>query len=848
MLRQIAYKPRTETTDLVKRYLHLRFDVNVVSPRGNGGTEFLRELRDELIEDNIRVLFLPETAERSALPHAFMSMLRDPARPGNMPSSPAALAAQLSRALDGRPLVVIADGVSGLTPTVISALTLYRQQAGVQTLVLTNAPLLREVLPGPGLVVDLPVLTLEDVHGVLFHRLGSRLETTSINRVYSKSAGLIKLAIAICEVARVEGSLRLIDGQWVAVRDLWSDALTAFTWAYTYAVTPEQRGALEMIALVGLVDVPEAEQMIGHDMLQSLEQSGAVTVDPNGRNHWVTANPPLLSEMFRHTMLPARRAHLRAQIEQISSLRYLEAEPHELEMTTLVIEPSFLRLVTEKRNEDLVGAETAWHESRSPAAALNYTVALVNSNADPHAILNLIEEATREEMPAEFRSRLAVWEAWLHGYCLGDVARADQLLQRREHAGEYWGFLVAARIRMLADLATVPHDAVALLSETAKLPLTVQNEMHRTLAFIYVSQGLPEEAAEALGRVSSWSDDYFPYLQNSTEALIELVRGRFDRAREIALQGARIAQDELDERSLRAHGHMLSLLLLVRGQHEGILQIEDYVEALGGVPLFPRMSYLGVKVCAAIAAHESPSGLREIVSALDEIDLPDGPLLGTSRSWARARLAALEGSPAQAAEECWEGATALYARGSTLAAALGALRSLDYLFDEARLATLQQWIEPMQSEHLLAYRDYIVARHTSDSDAMLAVIPRLIASGRLGLAVQGYDHAAAIARSHGDIAYAEEIEAHEAEFLDSLEPGTYDAAQQEPTGAKLTAREREVAELMAQGMTNRQIKDHLVLSIRTVENHVHRMMRKLDVSTRREAVEWIRAWLGSGEI
>src|SRR5690606_20810593 len=49
---------------------------------------------------------------------------------------------------------------------------------------------------------------------------------------------------------------------------------------------------------------------------------------------------------------------------------------------------------------------------------------------------------------------------------------------------------------------------------------------------------------------------------------------------------------------------------------------------------------------------------------------------------------------------------------------------------------------------------------------------------------------------------------------------------------RLTGREREVAALVAQGLTNAAIARRLVLSERTVENHVSHVLHKLNLSTR----------------
>ena len=54
-----------------------------------------------------------------------------------------------------------------------------------------------------------------------------------------------------------------------------------------------------------------------------------------------------------------------------------------------------------------------------------------------------------------------------------------------------------------------------------------------------------------------------------------------------------------------------------------------------------------------------------------------------------------------------------------------------------------------------------------------------------------------------------------------------------PSGwGSLTAREREVAELVASGLTNRQVAGRLFLSVRTVETHVDRVLGKLGLGNR----------------
>jgi non-specific serine/threonine protein kinase len=56
---------------------------------------------------------------------------------------------------------------------------------------------------------------------------------------------------------------------------------------------------------------------------------------------------------------------------------------------------------------------------------------------------------------------------------------------------------------------------------------------------------------------------------------------------------------------------------------------------------------------------------------------------------------------------------------------------------------------------------------------------------------------------------------------------------------ELTGREREIAMLIGQGMTNSEIAAELVLSKRTVETHASHILSKLGLSSRAQIVRWV---------
>jgi NarL family two-component system response regulator LiaR len=60
-------------------------------------------------------------------------------------------------------------------------------------------------------------------------------------------------------------------------------------------------------------------------------------------------------------------------------------------------------------------------------------------------------------------------------------------------------------------------------------------------------------------------------------------------------------------------------------------------------------------------------------------------------------------------------------------------------------------------------------------------------------------------------------------------------ALRESAGMTLTRRERQVLALMAEGLTNAEIADRLVISLSTAKTHVSSIISKLEVSSRTEA-------------
>jgi non-specific serine/threonine protein kinase len=70
-------------------------------------------------------------------------------------------------------------------------------------------------------------------------------------------------------------------------------------------------------------------------------------------------------------------------------------------------------------------------------------------------------------------------------------------------------------------------------------------------------------------------------------------------------------------------------------------------------------------------------------------------------------------------------------------------------------------------------------------------------------------------------------------------PATTEQASDGRESSPLTPRERDVAALIARGLTNRRIASELVIGTRTVDAHVYRILRKLGFESRAQIAAWV---------
>jgi DNA-binding NarL/FixJ family response regulator len=141
-------------------------------------------------------------------------------------------------------------------------------------------------------------------------------------------------------------------------------------------------------------------------------------------------------------------------------------------------------------------------------------------------------------------------------------------------------------------------------------------------------------------------------------------------------------------------------------------------------------------------------------------------------------------------------------------------------------------------------RGCAAARHaaalaTDNADALHAASMQLEDMGALLLAADAAAQAAAAHTRNGRKGSAQTATARAHRLAERCDGARTPALAATAAAPQLTSRELEVVTLAAHGLTNRAIAQRLVISVRTVENHLYRACTKLGINDRNELASFI---------
>jgi DNA-binding NarL/FixJ family response regulator len=127
-----------------------------------------------------------------------------------------------------------------------------------------------------------------------------------------------------------------------------------------------------------------------------------------------------------------------------------------------------------------------------------------------------------------------------------------------------------------------------------------------------------------------------------------------------------------------------------------------------------------------------------------------------------------------------------------------------------------------------------LALSVSDAAEDVIAVIRAGARGYVTKTISGADLADAVRRvADGDAVFSPRLAGF---VLDAFRAG--ERVESDSELNELTAREREVLQLIARGYRYKEIAARLHLSVKTVESHVSSVLRKLQLSSRHELTRW----------
>jgi DNA-binding CsgD family transcriptional regulator len=276
-------------------------------------------------------------------------------------------------------------------------------------------------------------------------------------------------------------------------------------------------------------------------------------------------------------------------------------------------------------------------------------------------------------------------------------------------------------------------------------------------------------------------------------------------------------------RTALAAGRLGDGSVLLKQAADG-LSAAGYVTGWGYRYRVPHITALAMRGCADEAAAA--------LAVLDGVRRPFR-LLDYERSLARGWLAAAQGAVTEAISVVRAAAERASAKGQFAAEVL-CLQTAAQFGDRTcarRLSALASIVEGPRAG--LAAR-FAAALRDGYPDELASVSMEFEDMGDVVAAVDVAAHAALVYRRQdkrgsalGCVTRAEEL----AERCGGVcTPALREATEPLP----LTAREREIVMLIADGLSNRGVAERLTLSVRTVESHIYRAMSKTGTATREE--------------
>jgi DNA-binding CsgD family transcriptional regulator len=700
--------------------------------------------------------------------------------------------------------------------------------------------------------IDVGALSEDEVHELLRSALGSAVDGRALSELTTRCDGNPLVLRGLVEQSRRDGSLVEREGLWQLVAEPTMTAdVCDLARSELDGLNAASRDAVEILAIGEALPLGLATAVVDPLVLEGLERRGLVRVD---RHDTVTIASPVVAAVAHREIPRLGRRRLAGVLADAADA----LDPGDgLELRRVVWLVDAGRAVPAGR---LLGAARSAVEAGDPLLAER--LAACSTEAGPSTEAALLESWCADER--------------------GDIERATAVLEA--HHPDTDEAVIATAVRRAEQHFWARHDPVEAARILADAAAEVREPWPRAAAAQQcVFDGLDGRCDEVLDRVPLLVDDP-EHLVGSTAALAAtfslVATDRADEAIQVANEALARLAGPVPPLYLDPGVHIIGLGFALHGAGELVaadeLTAEVYRHALArpgrqaqgwaamlrahvltarGRPAEAVEAALEAEAVWARAHLDGPARWSATLAALAHAELGEARELAASLSRvdryepapfrlfepetrrARAWLNHVEGTGDPAVDFVEAAAEA----GSSGRSALAAAAAHDLIrigHPESAAAILDAL--PTGGRVTGLRRSLATATAARDGAALVAVADRFDEMGAAGWAAE----ARALAAPHlpAQAAALRHDAARVANRTGLATPPLRRHGAQ-PTERALTAREAEVVGLAASGLSNRAIADQLVVSLRTVENHLHRSFAKLGVASRSELAG---VWAGRG--
>jgi DNA-binding CsgD family transcriptional regulator len=691
--------------------------------------------------------------------------------------------------------------------------------------------------------ITIDALDADDMGRVVDALIDGPVDGRSRQVLVEASHGNPLLARELVDGARTSGSLVDRGGMWALTGALPSTlVLDDLVGARVASLDAEASAALDLIAIGGRLRVGVVVAATSLAALETLESAGLVVV-----SDVVDVAHPLYRDVIVNSMGALRRlrhqrhlAELAASIDNPSLDEVLQMAVWQMvsgapvdAVTTLTA----ARRAHELGDNGLAGdlAHLSYRTSPSADAAILAAWCLCTTGRQ-HEGVALVEDALQRLDDPSTQAALVLRQAeerwwWAHDPAGGRRWLDDGVARLPDGP---WLDLLRAQHGVFSALDGDAADARVIGETYIDHPIVwVRRTASIGYAFGLIADDRIDEAVAIADRAfaDAASD---PLQQLSGDPSVHVVTRLFaglsggdaeatlDLARHV--YGVAVQQRSPQPRAWAAL--MLSLALLAHGRPLSAARSARESELLWVDLQLPGLArWCANALGLAQVALGDETAAREVLERLEGYTVA-GFAMNVSHE-ARLR-AALRGDVASLVDTARREA----GRGSIVAA-------IECLHDAAGLghdvrATLDEVVGRRSLGRLTETLAASIVADRGDHVALASVAERFERIGRRLLAAESWALAARAALANGAKADGSRWSLRSTELLSHCEGARSDVVGEPLSSGLLSTRERDVARLVAQGLSNREVADRLVVSERTVESHLYRVFSKLGVSTRQE--------------